>query len=65
MTVKLADDYDEWREVAARHGIEISATRVRKVVAPLRAPSRARRRRAWRRILEQTTGALLRQSAGD
>ena len=32
VTLKLAKDYDELREVCARHGIEISATRVRKVV---------------------------------
>jgi NTE family protein len=63
VTVKLAEDYPELREVCARHGIEISATRVRKVVrhfASEREPVRA-----WRRILEQTTGTLLRQSAGE
>jgi NTE family protein len=63
VTVKLAEDYEELREVCARHGIEISATRVRKVVrhfASEREPVRA-----WRRILEQTTGTLLRQSAGE
>src|SRR4051812_2168200 len=62
VTVKLAADYDTLRETCARHGIEISATRVRKVVghfADEQEPTRA-----WRRILEQTTGALLRQSAG-
>jgi hypothetical protein len=32
VTLKLAKDYDEIREVCRRHGIEISATRVRKVV---------------------------------
>ena len=42
VTVKLAKDYDELREVCERHGIEISATRVRKVVAPLLAPRRRR-----------------------
>jgi hypothetical protein len=63
VTVKLATDYEDLREVCARHGIEISATRVRKVVghfADAKEPTRA-----WRRILEQTTGALLRQSADD
>ena len=60
VTMKLANDYDELREVCARHGIEISATRVRKVV---RRFAKDRERTAgWRRILEQTTGALLRQS---
>ena len=48
------------REVCRRHGIEISATRVRKVVRHFSAERE--KTRAWRRILEQTTGALLRQS---
>jgi hypothetical protein len=64
VTVKLAADYEEWREVLARHGIEISATRVRKVVRHFQA-EKAGNAPAWRRILEQTTSALLRQSAGD
>ncbi len=60
VTLRLAKDYDELREVCAKHGIEISATRVRKVV---RSVTKERERgAAWRRILEQTTGALLRQS---
>jgi predicted acylesterase/phospholipase RssA len=63
VTVKLASDYDSLREVAQRHGIEISATRVRKVVRHFEAEKE--KSRAWRRILEQTTGALLRQSAAD
>jgi NTE family protein len=60
VTVKLASDYDDIREVAKRHGIEISAARVRKVVRHFGAEKE--KTRAWRRILEQTTGALLRQS---
>jgi NTE family protein len=64
VTVKLADDYENLREVAGRHGIEISATRVRKVVRHFKA-EKGENAPAWRRILEQTTGALLRQSAGD
>jgi NTE family protein len=63
VTVKLASDYDDIRDVAKRHGIEISGTRVRKVVRHFGAEKE--RTRAWRRILEQTTGALLRQSAAD
>src|SRR5215217_2938358 len=54
VTVKLAEDYDSLRETCARHGIVISATRVRKVVrhfADEKEPVGA-----WRRILEQTTG---------
>jgi predicted acylesterase/phospholipase RssA len=63
VTVKLASDYEDLREVAQRHGIEISATRVRKVIRHFEAEKE--KSRAWRRILEQTTGALLRQSAAD
>jgi hypothetical protein len=63
VTVKLASDYEELREVAQRHGIEISATRVRKVIRHFEVEKE--KARAWRRILEQTTGALLRQSAAD
>ena len=46
--------------ICERHGIEISATRVRKVVKHFGAEPE--KTRAWRRILEQTTGTLLRQS---
>jgi predicted acylesterase/phospholipase RssA len=63
VTLKLAEDYGKLRRVCARHGIEISATRVRKVVKHFSAEKE--RTRAWRKILEQTTGTLLRQSAGD
>jgi NTE family protein len=63
VTVKLAADYEELREIAGRHGIEISGTRVRKVMRHFGAEKE--KASAWRRILEQTTGALLRQSAGD
>jgi NTE family protein len=63
VTVRLANDYDELRDVCSRHGIEISATRVRKVVRHFGAEKE--KTRAWRRILEQTTGALLRQSAAE
>jgi NTE family protein len=60
VTLKLASDYDELKEICAKHGIEISATRVRKVV---RKFAKEREKAAgWRRILEQTTGALLRQT---
>jgi NTE family protein len=60
VTLRLASEYDELKAVCARHGIEISAARVRKVV---RKFAKAREKTAaWRRILEQTTGALLRQS---
>ncbi|MGI8580249.1 MAG: patatin-like phospholipase family protein [Solirubrobacteraceae bacterium] len=60
VTIKLAQDYEEFKEVCARHGIEISATRVRKVVKHFGAERE--KTRAWRKILEQTTSAVLRQS---
>jgi NTE family protein len=63
VTLKLAEDYGHLREICERHGIQISATRVRKVVKHFAAEKE--RTRAWRKILEQTTGTLLRQSAGD
>jgi NTE family protein len=60
VTLRLASDYDDLKTVCARHGIEISAARVRKVIR--RFAKERERTAAWRRILEQTTGALLRQS---
>jgi predicted acylesterase/phospholipase RssA len=60
VTLRLASDYDEIKAICAKHGIEISANRVRKVV---RKFAEEREKSAgWRRILEQTTGALLRQT---
>jgi NTE family protein len=61
VTTRLAEDYDRIKLLAARHGIEISATRVRKVVKHF-ATEREETVR-WRKILEQTTGTLLRQTA--
>jgi NTE family protein len=61
VTYKLAEDYQRFDEVCKRHGIEISPTRVRKVVKHFAAEKEPVR--AWRKILEQTTGTLLRQSA--
>jgi hypothetical protein len=63
VTVKLAEDYPRLKQLAARHGIEISATRVRKVVKHFAAEPEQTTR--WRKILEQTTGALVRQSASE
>jgi predicted acylesterase/phospholipase RssA len=60
VTIKLAKDYDHFAEVCAKHGIEISATRVRRVMRHFE--KERERTTAWRRILEQTTGALLRQA---
>ena len=58
VTLKLARDYDRYKEIAGRHGIEISARRVRHVMDQV---ERARQTpAAWRRVLEQTTSALMR-----
>ncbi len=61
VTLKLAHDYSRFKRICARHGIEISATRVRKVMEHFEAERE--KTRAWRKILEQTTSTLLRQSA--
>jgi NTE family protein len=61
VTLKLANDYPRYKRICARHGIEISATRVRTVVKHFEAEREPTR--AWRKILEQTTSTLLRQSA--
>jgi NTE family protein len=60
VTLKLASEYEHYHEICKRHGIDISATRVRKVVKHFAAEKE--RTRAWRKILEQATPALLRQS---
>ncbi len=61
VTQHLAGEYDHYREVAERHGLDISGERLRAVVAHFDdvEPEPAS---AWRKILEGTTGALLRQS---
>ncbi len=61
VTLQLAHDYQRFKRITARHGIEISASRVRKVVKHFEAERESTR--AWRKILEQTTSTLLRQSA--
>ena len=61
VTLKLAHDYPRFKRICARHGIEISATRVRKVVKHFEAERESTG--AWRKILEQTTSTLLRESA--
>ena len=60
VTLRLASEYDDLKAICAKHGIDISATRVRKVVR--KVAKEREKTAAWRRILEQTTGALLRQS---
>jgi NTE family protein len=60
VTKRLAGEYDRYKGVAERHGLDISATRVRQVVEHFDEEKESVR--GWRRILEGTTGALLRQS---
>ena len=60
VTLKLARDYDRYKAIAERHGIEISARRVRHVLDQV---EREREKlSAWRRVLELTNSALLRNS---
>jgi NTE family protein len=59
VTQHLAGEYERYQEIAERHGLEISAKRVRKVVEHFDEPEEVS---AWRKILEGTTGALLRQA---
>jgi NTE family protein len=59
VTLKLARDYDRYKAIAERHGIEISARRVRHVLDQVEHDRS--QHSAWRRVLEQTTSVLLRQ----
>jgi NTE family protein len=60
VTKHLAEQYEHYQEITERHGIEISGARVRKVVEHFEeGPEEVS---AWRKILEGTTGTLLRQS---
>jgi len=61
VTATLAKDYDRFNELAERHGLEISGQRVRRVVEKA-AEEEPEQLSAWRRVLEQTTSVLLRQS---
>jgi predicted acylesterase/phospholipase RssA len=60
VTKHLAGEYEHYAAVAKRHGIAISEKRLRKVVRHFDAG--AEEVSAWRKILEGTTGALLRQA---
>ena len=60
VTLRLAQDYRHYKQICEKHGIEISARRVTKILR--QADEQRERTTAWRRIFEQTTGALLRQS---
>jgi NTE family protein len=59
VTLRLAREYERYRAIAERHGIEISARRIRHVLDQVererdQAP-------AWRRVFAPTTAALLGQ----
>jgi predicted acylesterase/phospholipase RssA len=60
VTRHLAGEYELYQAIAKRHGIGISEKRLRKVVDHFEAG--AEEVSAWRKILEGTTGALLRQA---
>ena len=61
VTATLAKDYERFEEIAERHGLEISERRVRRVVERA-SEEEPEQTSAWRRVLEQTTSVLLRQS---
>jgi len=61
VTATLAQDYERYAEIAERHGLEISERRVRRVVEQA-SEEESEQTSAWRRVLEQTTSVLLRQS---
>ena len=61
VTAKLAEDYGSFEEIAERHGLEISGRRVRRVVERA-SEEEPEQTSAWKRVLEQTTSVLLRQS---
>jgi NTE family protein len=61
VTATLAKDYDRYKEIAERHGLEISARRVKRAVERA-SEEEEESLSAWRRILEQTTSVLLPQS---
>ncbi|HEX5989556.1 MAG TPA: patatin-like phospholipase family protein [Solirubrobacterales bacterium] len=61
VTATLAQDYDRYKEIAEKHGLEISERRVRRVVEQA-SEDEPEQLSAWRRVLEQTTSVLLRQS---
>ena len=56
VTATLAQDYDRYKEIAERHGLEISERRVRRAVERA-AEEEPEQTSAWRRVLEQTTAA--------
>jgi hypothetical protein len=61
VTAMLSQDYERYAEVAAKHGLEISERRLCRVVEQAEEVEPGQTS-AWRRVLEQTTSVLLRQS---
>ena len=61
VTAMLARDYERFEEISNRHGLEISGRRVRRVVERA-SEEEPEQTSAWKRVLEQTTSVLLRQS---
>jgi NTE family protein len=61
VTATLAKDYEKYAEISAKHGLEISERRLRRVVEQAEE-TEPEETSAWRRVLEQTTSVLLRQS---
>jgi NTE family protein len=60
VTKQIAGEYDRYEQIAEDHEIDISGTRLRRVVEHFDAePEQVS---AWRKILEGTTSTLLRQS---
>ncbi len=61
VTARLAENYEYYTSIAEKHNLEISATRLRRVVRKVKEQESSEAS-VWRRIFEQTTGALLRQT---
>ena len=63
VTKRLAGEFSHYSEVAERHGLEISPRRLTQIVEHFEEAEPAGGMRAWLKILEGTTGALLRQAS--
>jgi NTE family protein len=63
VTLRLARDYERYKVISERHGIEIAARRVRHVLEQVEREKEEIS--AWRRVLEQTTSAVLRQAGSE
>lgn len=61
VTARLAENYEEFKEITERHGLEISATRLKKVVRKVKEQETSESS-VWRRLFDQTTASLLRQT---